>query len=426
MSEALIKVENVSKKFCRSLKRSLWYGLTDVGTELIGLEKDRTSLRNEEFWALKNISFEVNKGESIGLIGRNGAGKTTLLRLLNGLIRPDSGRIEVRGRMQALIALGAGFNPVLTGRENIYISGALLGIPKVEIDRRFDEIVDFSGIEDFIDAPVQSYSSGMAVRLGFSVAIHMEPDILLLDEVLAVGDIPFRVKCHKKLGEMKERGIPWILVSHDVGTIRNKTDKAIFLNKGQIEYIGDPADAISHYIYSLSEHDMGKKNRLPDADTMETLSPDRDVIIEDVTLLSEDFKKKEHFLTGEPLIVRIDYLAQKKVDNPSFGIHIYGTDDEMCYTGINTSVSNYKIDYIHGRGSVFYQVDTIPLLSGIYRVRADIWDKNMGMLDKKNEGAYLHIKGGAFSTGIVYIPHTWKFLNGNGLMEVKYDQAEAK
>jgi len=313
--------------------------------------------------------------------------------------------------MQALIALGAGFNPVLSGRENIYVNGALLGIPKAVIDRRFDEIVDFSGVADFIDAPVQSYSSGMAVRLGFSVAVHMEPDILLLDEVLAVGDIPFRVKCHKKLGEMKEKGIPWILVSHDMGSIRNKTDKVIFLEKGKIKFIGDPDEGISQYMYSISERELHKNQiSVTGRQIIDNQSSDSDVIIEDVKLLTEDLKEPDEFMTGEPLIVQIEYVANTRIEEPTFGIHIYGTNDEMCYTGINTSISEFNIDCIEGRGKVQYKLDVLPLLAGIYRVRADIWDRNMGMLAKKNEGAYLHVKGGAFSTGLMYIPHTWDFL----------------
>jgi lipopolysaccharide transport system ATP-binding protein len=411
MSEPLIRVENVSKKFCRTLKRSLWYGVKDMGLELAGAKQDRASLRQDEFWSLKDISFEVKRGESIGLIGRNGAGKTTLLRLLNGLIKPDQGTIEVRGRMQALIALGAGFNPILSGRENIYVSAALLGIPKSVIDRRFDEIVDFSGIEEFIDSPLQSYSSGMAVRLGFSVAAHMEPDILLLDEVLAVGDIPFRVKCHKKLGEMKEKGIPWILVSHDMGTIRNKTDKAIFLEKGVIKHIGAPDEAISHYLYLISEQGLEKRNMAANGrQLIDNESSDGVVHIEGVKLLNSDMQEVSQFATGESLIIRIDYASRVCVEYPTFGIHIYGADDEVCYTGINTNISEYKIYQIEGRGSVFYKIDILPLLSGIYRIRADVWDSSMGMIAKKNEAAYLRVKGGFFSTGIMYIPHSWDFL----------------
>lgn len=412
MSDTLVSVENVSKKFCRSLKRSLWYGLQDLGSEVIGSSKENATLRKDEFWALTDVFFELKRGETVGLIGRNGAGKTTLLRMLSGLIKPDMGRIEVRGRMQALIALGAGFNPVLTGRENIYINAAVLGIPKKEVDRRFDEIVEFSGISDFIDAPVQSYSSGMTVRLGFSVAVHMEPDILLVDEVLAVGDIPFRAKCHRKLGELKEKGIPWILVSHDMGTIRNRTDKVVFLQKGHIEFIGTPEDGIAKYVYSLSEQEHAKNGSDDDTALVDQFQADvQEVRISDVKLLDDNLQEKDYFDTGDPLNIRIDFIAHNRIENPTFGIHIYGSKDELCYTGTNTSICDYKIDYIEGAGSIYFKVDTLPLLAGIYRIRADIWDEHMSMRDKKNEAAYLHIKGGDFAVGMFYIPHTWNIVS---------------
>jgi len=196
MSETLIRVENVSKKFCRSLKKSLWYGMRDLSKEVLGRRHGGDGeLRPDEFWSVNDVSFELKRGECLGLIGPNGAGKSTLLKMLNGLIKPDQGRIEMRGRVGALIELGAGFNPILSGRENIYVNGSVLGLAKEEIDQKLDEIIEFSELDEFIDSPVQNYSSGMKVRLGFAVAAHMKPDILLIDEVLAVGDIGFRTKC---------------------------------------------------------------------------------------------------------------------------------------------------------------------------------------------------------------------------------------
>ena len=198
--ETSVAVEGATKKFCRSLKRSLWYGLKDLGNELrAGSGGDRAQLRPGEFRALDGVCFEVERGECVGLIGANGAGKSTLLKMLNGLVRPDAGRIAIRGRVGALIELAAGFNPILTGRENVYVGGAVLGLSKRQVDEVFDEIVDFAGLGEFIDAPVQSYSSGMQVRLGFAVATSLEPDVLLVDEVLAVGDVAFRMKCFENL-----------------------------------------------------------------------------------------------------------------------------------------------------------------------------------------------------------------------------------
>src|SRR5690606_16111974 len=232
--DVLVNVEHVSKKFCRSLKRSLWYGARDLGSELIGRSNGRGRLREDEFWAVRDVSFQVARGETLGLIGHNGAGKTTMLRMLNGLIKPDHGRIAVTGRLQALIALGAGFNPILTGRENIYVYASVLGLSKAETDRRFDEIVEFSGIGEFIDMPVQSYSSGMTVRLGFSVAAHLDPDILLVDEVLAVGDMAFKTKGQVRIQELRENGVAIILVSHNLHTISHVCNRAIVFEKGQV------------------------------------------------------------------------------------------------------------------------------------------------------------------------------------------------
>lgn len=203
--DVLVKVDNVSKRFCHSLKRSLWYGLQDLGSEIGGhrhgggsglpQSSANVQLRPDEFWAVKDVSFELRRGECLGLIGRNGAGKTTLLKMLNGLIKPDTGRIVMKGNVNALIALGAGFNPILSGRENIYTNASILGLNSAQTGQKLEEIVEFSEIEEFVDSPVQTYSSGMQVRLGFAIATALNPDILILDEVLAVGDQRFRSKC---------------------------------------------------------------------------------------------------------------------------------------------------------------------------------------------------------------------------------------
>ena len=242
--DILIKVEHVSKKFCLSLKKSLWYGLKDMGKELLGMSQGNSGqLRPKEFWAVNDVSFEVKRGECLGLIGRNGAGKTTLLKMLNGLIKPDAGRIEMRGRVGALIALGAGFNPVLTGRENIYVNASVLGIPKKEVDRKLDEIVDFAEIGDFIDTPVQNYSSGMTVRLGFSIASSLEPDILLLDEVLAVGDLGFHYKCFRRIGELMKRAAV-IFVSHNMASVASTCKRAMLMEHGVVTMASDDCPAV--------------------------------------------------------------------------------------------------------------------------------------------------------------------------------------
>lgn len=271
-SEVLIKVENISKKFCRNFKKSLWYGIKDTASDIFNIaykkqpiervwSEIRNSkkeicqnllphLRESEFWAIKDISFELKRGECLGLIGRNGAGKTTLLKILNGLIKPDSGRIEMKGKVAALIALGAGFNPILTGRENIYVNGAILGLNKKIINTKLEEIIEFAEIEDAINAPVRTYSSGMQVRLGFAIAgLLIKPDILLLDEVLAVGDFKFRAKCLARINQLKQSGTSLILVSHIAQQIIQNTDKCLFLLDGQAQAFGETRE-----IYQLYEN----------------------------------------------------------------------------------------------------------------------------------------------------------------------------
>lgn len=253
MTEPLIVVQQVSKKFCRNLKKSLWYGIQDLAYEMMLRTSSRKNvLRSEEFWAVNEVSFELSRGQCLGLLGRNGAGKTTLLKMLNGLVRPDVGRIEMRGSVSALIALGAGFNPILTGRENIYVNGSILGLSERQIDNKLDSIIEFAEIEEFIDTPVMNYSSGMQVRLGFAVATALEPDILLIDEVLAVGDVGFRSKCYDVIERLRPR-TAIILVSHNRQDIIRTCTEALVLTRGLQSYLGDVVSGITSYESHLAE-----------------------------------------------------------------------------------------------------------------------------------------------------------------------------
>ncbi len=245
-SNTLIKVEGLSKKFCTNLNRSLIYGFNDMVSALL-MKSHNHQLRKHEFWALNDINFEVKRGECLGLIGHNGAGKSTLLKLLNGLILPDAGRIEINGRVGALIELGAGFSPFLSGRENVYINGSVLGLSKSEIDEKYNEIVEFAELADFMAMPVQNYSSGMKVRLGFAIAAQVNPDILLIDEVLAVGDMGFTLKCFNQMDKLlKNTAI--ILVSHSIPQVARMATNLCVLEKGKSMFFGkDVADGINLY-----------------------------------------------------------------------------------------------------------------------------------------------------------------------------------
>lgn len=248
----LVLADRVSKKFCKSLTRSLWYGVVDTLRETAGRAGDGR-LRDDEFWAVRDVSFSVRRGECLGLIGHNGAGKSTLLKMLSGLIKPDGGRIEIRGRVGSLIELGAGFNPILTGRENIHSKGAVLGLTPAEIRSRFDAIVEFAEIGDFIDMPVQNYSSGMKVRLGFAVSAQIEPDVLLIDEVLAVGDVRFQFKCLNALAGIIRRAAV-IFVSHSMPQIFRVASQVLLLERGQTRYQGaNVGEGVEQYFRMIDE-----------------------------------------------------------------------------------------------------------------------------------------------------------------------------
>jgi len=242
-NEVLVKVEGLSKKFCKDLKTSLWYGVKDLLSGVKGNTEER-ELRPKEFWAVKDVSFELRRGECLGLIGHNGAGKSTLLKILNGLINPDAGKVTIKGRVGALIELGAGFSPILSGRENVYNNGAVLGFSRKEIDAKLHDIIAFAELEEFIDMPVQNYSSGMKVRLGFAVAAQMEPDVLIIDEVLAVGDVAFRMKCYNTINELQKR-TAIIFVSHSMPQVAKLSSSALLLSRGSVK---NQSDNVSNII----------------------------------------------------------------------------------------------------------------------------------------------------------------------------------
>ncbi|MBB2697665.1 UNVERIFIED_ORG: lipopolysaccharide transport system ATP-binding protein [Rhizobium esperanzae] len=245
--EWAIRAEGVSKKFGLTLRQSMKYGMRDVGRKLFGRSSTTQVLREGEFWAVNDVSFELHPGEALGIMGVNGCGKTTLLRILNGVYAPDKGHVEVKGRVGALIAAGAGFAPMLTGRENVYVNGALLGLSTKEIDGLMDEIVSFSELGEFIDLPVKNYSSGMFVRLGFAIAAMSRPDVLLMDEVLAVGDLNFQKKCFDHVLQLKKQGSAIILVSHSPGAIWSVCDRGLFMDRGRVLVDGPVEDAIRAY-----------------------------------------------------------------------------------------------------------------------------------------------------------------------------------
>lgn len=363
-------------------------------------------MRVDEFWAVENVSFQLRRGETLGLIGHNGAGKTTILRMLNGLIKPDLGQIEVRGRMQALIALGAGFNPVLTGRENILVNASVLGLTKSEIDRKFDEIVAFSGIEEFIDMPVRSYSSGMTVRLGFSVAAHLEPDVLLVDEVLAVGDLAFRTKCQVRIQKLRSEGVAIILVSHHLHTVSHICTRAIAVDRGRIIYDGETEAAIDVYRNSLLERDRSLEASLR-AGTGEFQ-------ISGIQILGSSGHEQDEFETGDPMTIRIHYQAHEPVDDPVVNIVIHILNSHQV-TGIRTDFDRLKLGRVSGKGSIDLHVPHLNLLPNIYTLDAvSFHDDGYTFYDRVNKIGHIKVKGGLDINGTAFLPHSWSLGDPDG------------
>lgn len=355
----LINAENISKRYSRKLKRALWYGIQDLGQELTGRSEQTNQLRPEEFWALKDVSFQIRRGESVGLMGHNGAGKTTLLKLLNGLIKPTQGRITMIGSVRALIALGAGFNPVLTGRENIYVSGAVLGFSDRQIRERFDEIVDFSELNDFLDMPVQSYSSGMMARLGFSVAINTLPDILLVDEVLAVGDLNFAIKCYRKISEFRNNGGLIVLVSHNPYAIRTNCDRGIWMEHGEIREIGTANDVCDAY-----EQFVARENKAPGEQN-----------VTDASIEFIDVIVPACIHSGESLEVEIKLRTRRRIGNPIIGLSISNVSAQVLIS--NTSPQGISDLSIQGETIVRAKYDTLNLAPGVYSVSLVLAEKHM-------------------------------------------------
>jgi lipopolysaccharide transport system ATP-binding protein len=352
--DILIKCESVSKKFCRDFKRSLWYGIKDVSLSFSSKGNHNNALRKDEFWAVQDISFELRRGECLGLIGHNGAGKSTLLKILNGLLTPDEGQVTMRGRVGALIELGAGFNPILTGRENIYNNAAVLGFTKQEIDAKYDKIVEFSEIGEFIDSPVQNYSSGMKVRLGFAVAAEMEPDILLIDEILAVGDAGFRMKSYNKLTELMSK-CAVIFVSHSMQTIARVCTIGMLMQKGEMKfYTKNMHQAIEKY-FDVFE---GEQANVEFNDFAE---------IDEIKLNGEKQKDTKHvFETNFGEDLTLDLKVRIKSEHPTFCVKMHITDKDMKMVAQSVSNQFHKMFDTYQENDIQFKFPQLALIDGEY------------------------------------------------------------
>ncbi|MFM7061859.1 MAG: ABC transporter ATP-binding protein [Actinomycetes bacterium] len=357
MSDAAITVDHVTKKYRlyhernQSLKAAVMRG---------------RRARYEEFLALDDVSFEIREGIAYGLIGENGSGKSTMLKCIARILRTDGGSITARGKLSALLELGAGFHPELSGRENVYLNGAILGLSRRDIDRRFDAIVDFSGIEQFIDAPVKNYSSGMYVRLGFAVAINVDPEILLIDEVLAVGDQEFQNKCTDKIAAMRREGRTIVVVSHALPSVSALCDEVALLEHGHLIRTGPAEDVIDHYlteILAVDPADIGIPRRATG-----------EIHLDGIEILGADGQPRPEPTIGDPVTMRFHFTARERVVEPVFGMS-FRSGDGVLVTGCNSMGSDLRLTVEPGPGHVDLEIPRLLVAPGRYHITATIYDR---------------------------------------------------
>jgi lipopolysaccharide transport system ATP-binding protein len=348
------------------------------------------------FWALRDVSFEVGHGEAVGIIGPNGAGKSTLLKLLAGITAPTSGEISISGKMSALLEVGSGFHPELTGLENMYLSGTILGMQRKEIAAKLDAIIDFAGVRPFIDVPVKRYSSGMVVRLGFSVAAHLDPDILLLDEVLAVGDAAFQKKCLDRVLELKKR-CTVVFISHDLAAVQQLCERVIVMNQGEVIYDGEAAGAMNAYTALARFRASPPPSTQTAAKTAEVIS---------MEFLDGRGEPVHMVKTGDALRIRIEYKARIAVPDATFNVFFYGVDGAQ-HCQFSTELSGEALDLPPGQGIVEFSCDELGLQPGSYLIDTTI-EQQGNNLDWQYRCSTIQVNAGRNVKGIFYHPHTWR------------------
>jgi lipopolysaccharide transport system ATP-binding protein len=405
--QPVIRLENVSKRFETVSEKPQSFLEMLIATFSIRNRRQKSRKSHNSLWAVRDVSLEVAPGECVGILGQNGSGKSTLLKLITRIIRPTNGRIIVAGRVSALLELGTGFHPDLTGRENIYLNASLLGLDKEYVQEHFDSVVAFSELEEFIDLPVKFYSSGMYMRLGFSIAVHVKPQILIVDEILAVGDQSFQEKCINHIYDMKRQGVTIILVSHGLDIMRKLCTRIVWMQRGQVRSQGAAETIIQEYLALMqenSEHGL----RQTDDETFERLGTG-DVEITGVRLLDKAHQEQDTFMTGEPFIVEISFTAHKAVQEPEFGLAIY-RQDGVQINGPNTQFAGFHIEQIAGEGKIYYRVDALPLLPAMYELSAAVHDSRYSLTYDHHVMAYsFQVSSGGTRElfGLVEIPATW-------------------
>lgn len=390
--------DRVSKKY-RIFRES-----EDTNGGPSALRKVSRMLRGwQDFWALREVSFEVERGEALGIIGQNGAGKSTILKLLYNITTPSSGEIRINGRLSALIEIASGFHPELTGRENVYLNGSLLGMKRREINAKLDSIVDFAGVSAFIDTPVKRYSSGMYLRLGFAIAAHLDPDILLLDEVLAVGDADFQAKCIARVNQLKQGGTTIVFVSHNLGAVESLCDRVFLLRQGEIYKSGPARQVISDYETMLTQMPTTEVSHLT------SVSESREAEIVSGALLNAEGRKTTMFAAGDPVTVAIEYLAHRPLQDVAIEVYFYSVFGNL-HGHFSTSTNGERLELEPGGGVIEFTCPEIGLCVAAFNVEASIKYGSSDFhdhIDHKHV-AVINIGKGKPVHGLFHSPHTWQ------------------